>query len=111
MIGIRNPKHQTLNDGDDGMAKCAEIWVNELRLTDFNEKGGWAANARVTAKLADFANLSLAASRMTEGFGNIEQKLNERSRKNDAVVGIKRQRCNVQESISLDFKGWLAILM
>lgn len=93
MIGIRNPKHQTQNDGDDGLAKCAEIWVNELRLTDFNEKGGWAANARVTAKLADFANVSVAASRMTEGFGNIEQKLNERSRENtfqyDASAEVK----------------------
>ncbi|MCK7531896.1 MAG: hypothetical protein MZV63_13180 [Marinilabiliales bacterium] len=26
--------------------KSAEIWFNELRLTDFNNKGGWAANAR-----------------------------------------------------------------
>ena len=24
-----------------------------LRLTDFNEKGGWAANGRLTTKLAD----------------------------------------------------------
>ena len=31
--------------------------------------------------------------------------------KNDVLVGIKRKRCNVQESISRDFKGGLAILM
>ena len=31
--------------------------------------------------------------------------------KNDVVVGIKRKRSNVQESISRDFKGWLASLM
>ena len=31
--------------------------------------------------------------------------------KNDVVVGIKRKRGIVQESISRDFKGWLAILM
>ena len=82
-----------MNDGDDGLAKCAEIWVNELRLTDFIEKGGWAANAHVSAKLADFATVSVAASRMTEGFGNIEQKLNERSRENsfqyDASAEVK----------------------
>lgn len=93
MFGIRNPKHAIVNDGDDGLAKCAEIWVNELRLTDFIEKGGWAANAHVSAKLADFATVSVAASRMTEGFGNIEQKLNERSRENsfqyDASAEIK----------------------
>ena len=31
--------------------------------------------------------------------------------KNDVVVGIKRKRSNVQESMSRDFKGWLANLM
>jgi cell surface protein SprA len=48
MIGVRNPKKQTANDYDDGLPKSAEIWVNELRLTDFDQKGGWAANARMT---------------------------------------------------------------
>jgi cell surface protein SprA len=51
MIGIRNPK----KDGpeangwanDDGSSKCVEVWVNELRLTDFDQRGGWAAIARV----------------------------------------------------------------
>ena len=51
MIGIRNPK----KDGeeanpwvtDDGKAQCVEVWVNELRLTDFDQRGGWAALARV----------------------------------------------------------------
>ena len=32
-----------------------------------------------------------------------------RTYKNDVVVGIKRKRSNVQESVSKDFKGWLAI--
>ena len=51
----------------------AEVWVNELRLSDFDNKGGWAANARITAKLADVATISFAGSRMTPGFGSIEQ--------------------------------------
>ena len=37
MIGIRNPKKLNIQDADDGLAKCGEIWVNELRLTDFDE--------------------------------------------------------------------------
>ncbi|MCH7535472.1 MAG: cell surface protein SprA, partial [Bacteroidetes bacterium] len=41
MIGVRNPR-------DDGLAKCGEIWVNELRLSDFDEKGGWAALSRAS---------------------------------------------------------------
>ena len=75
MIGIRNPKK--LNDKDDGVEKYAEIWVNELRLSDFDEKGGWAATARVTAKLADFGNVSLSGATSKPGFGAINQKIGE----------------------------------
>ncbi len=82
MIGIRNPKKLLANDGDDGLEKCGEVWVNELRLTDFDENGGWAANSRITTKLADFGNISLAGTHSTFGWGKLEQKINERSREN-----------------------------
>ncbi|MCF8296281.1 MAG: cell surface protein SprA [Saprospiraceae bacterium] len=78
MIGVRNPKKQKISDGDDGLEKCAEVWVNELRLTDFDEKGGWAATARVAADLADFGNVIIAGNISTPGFGSIEKKVNER---------------------------------
>lgn len=80
MIGIRNPKRAAVTDQkDDGAAKCAQIWVNELSLEGFEEKGGWAALGRVQAKLADFADVTLASGIKTQGFGSIEQKLNERA--------------------------------
>jgi cell surface protein SprA len=78
MIGVRNPKRNNLTDADDGQPKCAEIWINELRLTDFDQKGGWAATARLTANLADLGNISLAGLHSTAGFGGIEMKVNER---------------------------------
>lgn len=68
VIGIRNPQGES-SKGE----RSAEVWVNELRLSDFDNKGGWAANARITAKLADVATISFAGSRMTPGFGSIEQ--------------------------------------
>ncbi len=81
MIGIRNPKRNpALANGDDGQAKCAEIWVNELRLTDFNEKSGWAATARFAANLADLGNVVLSGAYSTPGFGSIEKKVNERQK-------------------------------
>ncbi|MFL5765104.1 MAG: cell surface protein SprA [Bacteroidia bacterium] len=80
MIGIRNPAKMGPGDSDDGLAKCGQIWVNELRLSDFDEKGGWAATARVTAKLADFGNVSLSGNMYTPGFGSIENKLTERKK-------------------------------
>ena len=77
MIGIRNRKQSPL-DNDDGLAKCAEIWVNELRLTDFRNEGGWATKGRITTQVADLGNIAISGDYSTPGFGGIEQKLNER---------------------------------
>ena len=62
MIGVRNPlqKDNVFANADDGQTKSAEIWVNELRLTDFNESGGWAAQGAVNIKMADLGNVNLA---------------------------------------------------
>ena len=82
MIGVRNPSKQNVqnNTNDDGMPKSAEVWVNELRLTDFKEDGGWAARGRVATQLADFGTINLSGSISTPGFGSIEKKVNERSK-------------------------------
>ena len=45
-----------------------------------NEKGGWAATARVQAKLADLGNATLTGAHSTEGWGSIEKKVNERDK-------------------------------
>ncbi len=80
MIGIRNPGDAaSFERVNDGLSKSAEVWFNELRLTDFNDRGGWAANGRVQAQLADFGVLNIAGSTSKPGFGSIEQKVNERS--------------------------------
>ncbi len=77
MIGLRNPKSDG-GIGDDGQPKSAEIWVNELRVTDFDENGGWAANTVIAADLADLGNITIAGNISTAGFGSIEQKVAER---------------------------------
>ncbi|PKP04767.1 MAG: cell surface protein SprA [Bacteroidetes bacterium HGW-Bacteroidetes-6] len=82
MIGVRNPKRSPLNLSDDGMAKCFEVWVNELRLSDFDEDGGWAATTRVTADLADLGNVAMVGNVSTAGFGSIEKKVSERQKDN-----------------------------
>lgn len=80
MIGIRNPRYNSNPLAvNDGLSKSGEIWVNELRLTNFNEEGGWAANARFTARLADLGTFTFAGSSSQPGFGSIEKKVNERS--------------------------------
>ncbi len=82
MIGVRNPKKKSIEDTDDGLSKCGQIWVNELRLVGFDEYGGWAANSRFTARLADFGNVTLSGNMSTVGFGSIEKKINERQKYN-----------------------------
>ncbi len=80
MIGIRNPIRTRNPLNDDGQPKWGEVWVNELRLNDFVENGGWAANAHLQARLADFGTVDVVGQSSTPGWGSIEKKVNERSK-------------------------------
>lgn len=72
MIGVRNPSDPT------GDPICLEVWVNELRLTNFDKSKGWAANASASIKLADLGTINASGSYKTSGFGPLEQKLSNR---------------------------------
>lgn len=74
MVGVRNPKDP------GGLSRCAEVWINELRLTDFNNQGGWATTAQVQAKLADLGQVSLAGTYSTPFWGSVESKIGQRSK-------------------------------
>ncbi|GHT30694.1 hypothetical protein AGMMS49574_10970 [Bacteroidia bacterium] len=69
MIGVRNNARGV---------KSAEVWVNELRLTDFNEDGGWAANATANLALSDLGTVNFSGRIETAGFGSLDQSVNER---------------------------------
>ncbi len=71
MIGVRNETNTEL---------CGEVWFNELRLSELQNQGGWAAVAAMDANFADFANLSATGRVSTIGFGSLEQGPNDRSR-------------------------------
>ncbi|MDQ6843551.1 MAG: cell surface protein SprA, partial [Bacteroidota bacterium] len=71
LMGVKNEKVA---------AACGEIWFNELRLSSLDEKGGWAGLARIDANLADLGTISLSANTHTNGFGTLEQRVNERFR-------------------------------
>ncbi|MFN0037716.1 MAG: cell surface protein SprA [Saprospiraceae bacterium] len=74
MIGVRNT--DTINEE----RHWVEVWLNELRLSGFNEKGGFAGLARVDVKLADLGNVTLAGNYTSIGWGSIEEKLALRQR-------------------------------
>ncbi|WDF55941.1 T9SS outer membrane translocon Sov/SprA [Mucilaginibacter sp. KACC 22063] len=87
MLGVRNP-YKNGSTTDDGMDKSAIVWFNELRLTDFDQRGGWAATARLNAKLADFADVTIAGSKSTVGFGAIDQSVSQRSRSDNQAYDV-----------------------
>lgn len=69
MIGVRNNARSQ---------KSVEVWVNELRLTEFDEEGGWAAQGNLNIQLSDIGNVNLAGHVETAGFGGLEQSVSER---------------------------------
>ncbi len=79
MIGLRNKS---------GAPICGEAWFNEMRLSELDNKGGWAAIASVDANMADFANVSATGRRSTIGFGSIEQGPNQRSLEDSQLYDV-----------------------
>lgn len=73
MIGVRNPKDML------GRPVCMEVWVNELRLTDYDQRTGWAANANLDLKLADIGSVRASMSYRSAGFGPLQQRITERT--------------------------------
>ena len=61
------------------MPACTEVWFDELRLSQINDHGGWAAQGRVDIKLADLGTMYFSGSYKSVGFGSIDQRVNERS--------------------------------
>ncbi|MDE6444635.1 MAG: cell surface protein SprA, partial [Muribaculaceae bacterium] len=69
LIGVRN-RSNSVKDGT--------IWVNELRVTDFNESGGWAANVNANLALSDLGMVNFTYHKETAGFGGVDQGLSAR---------------------------------
>ena len=89
MIGIRNPESL------DAAPKSVCIWANELRVSDFDQTNGWAANASLNMKLADLGNVTASVRHSTFGFGAIQDRISQRTREETTEF-------DVSASLSLD---------
>jgi cell surface protein SprA len=69
LIGVRN-KSNTVKDGT--------VWVNELKVTDFDEEGGWAAKTNVNLAVSELATVNFTTHNETAGFGSVDQGLSSR---------------------------------
>ena len=70
MIGVRNIS---------GEVKSGEVWVNELRLLESNNDGGWAASGNLKVQLSDFGYVNVTGRYVSDGFGGLEEGVMQRS--------------------------------
>ena len=69
MIGVRN---------NSRAPRSVEVWANELRLQDFSNQGGWAAQSQLNIQLSDLATVNLSGHIETNGFGGLEETVSQR---------------------------------
>jgi cell surface protein SprA len=81
-----------------------EVWINELRVSGFDEENGWAANANATLDLADFASLKGSFQRRTDGFGSLSSTLSERKQSQTTSWNV-RAEVNLDTFLPQD-QGW-----
>ena len=79
MIGVRNNgQHEA----------SGEIWVDELRLSQFNEQGGVAAMANAALAISDIAQVNVAGRLETAGYGSIEANVLDRNMDNFYQISV-----------------------
>lgn len=79
MLGVRN------NSAD---IKSGEVWINELRLKEHNNSGGWAANANLNVQLSDWGSVNATGRYISEGFGGLEDGVASRTTDNYGTYSV-----------------------
>lgn len=79
LIGVKN---------NGSKPTCGAVWVNELRLTGLDNRGGYATTARMQAKLADLGRIDISANYSSIGYGGLDQRVQERARQSDLSYDI-----------------------
>ena len=79
MLGVRN------NSVD---IKSGEVWINELRLKEHNNSGGWAANANLNVQLSDLGSVNASGRYISEGFGGLEDGVASRTTDNYGTYSV-----------------------
>ncbi|MDO4763659.1 MAG: cell surface protein SprA [Flavobacteriaceae bacterium] len=70
VMGVRNT---------DNVSKDIVLWLNEIRVSGIENKGGYAANANLNFNLGDFALVNATGAVSSIGFGAITEKPSERA--------------------------------
>lgn len=84
-IGVMNPS-RLQSDGEGPVSSVgktsidAHVWVNELRVSGFDNSEGWSANTSAQVQLADIGSISGKLLTSTTGFGSLNSRLGTRQR-------------------------------
>ncbi len=79
IIGVRNLASDQ---------KSGEIWVNELRLKEYNNSGGWAAQGKLNMQLSDVGSVNVTGKYVSEGFGGLEDGVSQRAQDNYKTYSV-----------------------
>ncbi|MCY4159125.1 MAG: cell surface protein SprA [Bacteroidetes bacterium] len=75
-IGVRN----TSEEGE--VLDDVNVWVNELRMSGYDQEVGYAAYGTADVKLADLARVKLSMRAQSDGFGALSSTLADREQLN-----------------------------
>ena len=79
IIGVRNLSNSQ---------KSGEVWVNEMRLLDPENTGGWAAQGNLNVQLSDLGSINATGKYVSEGFGGLEESVASRTTDNYATYSF-----------------------
>ncbi|MCH8567555.1 MAG: cell surface protein SprA [Balneolales bacterium] len=66
----------------------AQIWVNELRVSGFDNQRAWAGNVSARIQMADFATFNATFSHRQDGFGSIDSRMVDRSKSDETSYNL-----------------------
>ncbi len=79
MIGVRN---------NTNTLKSVEVWVNEMRMSEFDEEGGFATLANLAINLSDIGSVNIAGRMETAGFGGLESNISTRKQEDSYQLNL-----------------------
>ncbi len=79
IIGVRNKS---------GEIKSGEVWVNELRMLEYDDDGGWAAQGTLNMQLSDLGTVNVQGRYITQGFGGLEDGVAARATEDQSTFAV-----------------------
>ncbi|MFA6719537.1 MAG: cell surface protein SprA, partial [Prevotella sp.] len=79
VIGVRNLSAES---------KSGEVWINEMRLKEYNNSGGWAANGNLNMQLSDLGSVNVQGRYVSQGFGGLEDGVAARAQDDRSNLAV-----------------------